>query len=156
MNFKYLIQIAVVFVGLSLLSVLISCSGQNSAKEFVKFELRLAQSNPDSNLTEMIFNNSDERFFIHDSVYLTNSDIMAAEVIDRKTRPKVQVALNEEGREKFSYFTGKYVGWHAAMILDGKLISAPRINAQITKGVLLIVGLLDEEDAERIAAGIVV
>ena len=141
-------------ISLLLLTALVSCSEKKSDNEYVKFELRLAQSKPDSNLMEMVFYNSEEKFFIHDSVYLSNKDIVAAEVIDWDTQPKVKVVLNEEGKEKFAEFTVRYVGKNAAMIVDNKLMSAPRINAQITKGLLLIVGFFNHEEAQSIAVGI--
>jgi len=141
-------------ISLLLLTALVSCSGKKSDYEYAKFELRLAQSRPDSNLIEMVFYNSEEKFFIHDSVYLSNKDIVAAEVIDWDTQPKVKVVLNKEGKEKFAEFTGRYVGKNAAMIVNNKLMSAPRINAQITKGVLLIVGFFNHAEAQSIAEGI--
>ena len=141
-------------VSLLLLAALISCSEKELTNEYVKFELRLAQTEPDSSLTEMVFYNSKMSFFIHDSVYLTNNDIVSAEVIDRNSQPKVQVILNEEGKEKFAKFTRRYVGQIAAMIVNDKLMSAPRINAQITKGVLQIVGLFDQKEAQKISDGI--
>lgn len=141
-------------ISLFLLTAFVACSEKKLNIQYAKFELRLAQSNPDSNLTEMVFYNTDEKFFIHDSVYLTNEDIVATEVIDQNTQPKVRVILNEEGKEKFSKFTGKYVGQNAAIIVNNKLMSAPRINAQITEGVLLIVGYFNYEEAQKIAGGI--
>jgi len=141
-------------VSLICLAALFSCSGNKPHHESLRFELRLAQSNPDSTLKEMVFYNSDKKFFIHDSVFLTNSDIVAAEVIDWETQPKVKVILTEEGKEKFAEFTGNHVGENAAILVNDKLISAPRINAQITEGVLLIVGLFNHEEAQSMARGI--
>jgi len=141
-------------INLIFVIALLSCSEKKSDIEFLSFELRLAQREPDSSLTQMVFYNSNENFFVHDSVYVSNRDIDAAQVIDWDTQPKVRVILNETGTEKFAQFTGKYVGEHAAMIVDNKLMSAPRINAQITQGVLLIVGLFDQEEAQRIAEGV--
>ena len=141
-------------IGLLFLTALVSCSVKKSNSEYIKFELRLAQSTPDSNLVEMMIYNSDEKFFVHDSVYLTNNNIDATEIIDWQTQPKIKVILNEEGKEKFSQFTGKYAGKNAAIVVNNQLISVPRINAQITKGVLLIAGFFDHEEAQSIAAGI--
>jgi preprotein translocase subunit SecD len=142
-------------LSLVLLVTIVACSEKQLTSEYAKFELRLAQTEPDSNLTEMVFYNSNKSFFVHDSVYLTNDDIVSAEVIDRNTQPKVQVILTEEGKEKFAQFTGRYIGQNAAMIVDNKLMSAPRINAQITKGVLQIVGFFDQKEAQKISDGIV-
>ena len=137
-----------------LLVFLLSCSANNFAKDFLTFQLRLAESEPDSNLKKMNFYNSDLQFFVYDSVFLTNKNITSAEVIDRHTRPKIKVTLNEEGRKNFADFTLKNIGKNAAIIVDGKLVSAPKINDQITQGMLIIVGFFDQKEAQQIARAI--
>jgi len=103
----------------------------------------------------MTFLQTGQNFYIHDSVFISNSDLLSAAVIDRQTQPKVKVRLTEQGRKKFAEFTLNHIGKNAAMIVDNKLVSAPRINAQITQGIFLIVGLFNEEEAQTIADGIV-
>ena len=134
--------------------ILFSCTAKKSNNEVLNFELRLAQTDPDTSLKEMVFYNTQEKFFVHDSVYLTNKEIVSTDIIDWQTQPKVHVRLNEAGRKNFAEFTKNYVGKNAAMIVDNKLMSAPRIQAQITKGELLIVGFFDHEEAQSIAKGI--
>ena len=139
-----------------LLSVfLLTCAQNSDNKNFLTFELRLAESVTNPNLKEMVLSNSGQTFFVGDSVFLSNSDLVSAEVIDRQTHPKVKVSLNSQGQEKFAAFTLNNIGKHAAMIVNGQLVSAPRINAQISQGVLLIVGHFDLKEAENIADGIV-
>lgn len=141
---------------LLLITVLISCSDKVVNNDILTFELRLAESKPDSGLQEMVFYNSDLKFFVCDSVFLSNSDLASAEVIDRETQPKIKVILDDEGRKKFADFTLKNVGKNAAILVDNKLVSAPRINAQITEGILLIVGFFSEDEAKTMAKGILV
>ena len=136
--------------------VLISCTQNNSNKDLLVFELRLAESETNPNLKEMVLLNSDQTFFVSDSVFLSNNDLISAEVVDQQTHPKVKVLLNENGREKFAAFSLNNVGKNAAMIVDHKLVSAPRINAQIDQGLLLIVGYFDLKEAKKIAGGIVI
>jgi hypothetical protein len=140
---------------ISFVILIFSCSDKNVHNNILTFELRLADTEPDSDLQEMTFFQTDQKFYVHDSVFITNSDLSSAEVIDRETHPKVKVRLTEQGRRKFAEFTSNNIGKHAAMIVDHKLASAPRINAQITKGILLIVGLFNQEEAQTIADGIV-
>ena len=135
---------------------LISCPQKNINKDFLTFELRLAESETNPKLKEMVLLNSNQTFFVGDSVFLSNNDLLSAEVVDRQTHPKVKVSLNEKGREKFAAFTLNNVGKNAAIIVDNKLVSAPRINAQILQGVLLIVGYFDLKEAKNIADGIVI
>jgi preprotein translocase subunit SecD len=136
-------------------AILFSCSDRNATQNVLVFELRLAETEPDPDLQEMVFFNTEKKFYIHDSVFISNDDLISAEVIDWNTQSKVKVTLNKEGRRKFAEFTLNNIGKNAAMIVDDKLVSAPRINAQITQGIFLIVGLLSQDEAQTIADSIV-
>jgi len=138
-----------------MIAFLISYSCTKVNRTPISFELRFAKTEPDINYKEMTLYNSDLKFFVHDSVFITNNDIMSAEVIEWQKRPNVKVVLNEEGRKKFADFTLNNISKNAAMIVDNKLVSAPRINAQITKGILIIAGFFNQEDAQKIAEGII-
>jgi preprotein translocase subunit SecD len=138
-----------------LIVLLISFGSNLSGKDLLSFELRLAKLKPDSSLKEMVFYNSDEIFFIEDSVFLSNEDLISAEVIDQETQPKILVTLSDKGRQKFYDFTKNNIGRNAAMIVDGELVSAPRIQAQISEGRLIIAGFFSLEEANSIATGII-
>ena len=144
-----------IFVPLLSLVVFFSCSENNFNKDVLSFELRLADAQYQSNLIEMNLYNSDQKFSISDSIYLSNSEITSAEVFDWETQPKIKVVLNNEGRQKFAVFTKKFIGKNAAIIIDNTLVSAPRINAEINSGELIIIGFFDHEAALKIADGIV-
>ena len=136
------------------LVIFLSCSENTPTQDSLSFELRLAETKPNPELKEMNLSNSDMNFFVQDTVFLTNSDIKSTEVIDWDTHPKVMVTLNDVGREKFASFTQKNIGKNAAILVDHKLISAPRINAAIEEGKLLIVGHISHEEAIKISDGI--
>ncbi len=53
---------------------------------------------------------------------------------DQNNRPLINFSLNAEGAEIFGDFTGKSVGKHLAVVLDGKVYSAPVINERIGGG----------------------
>ena len=131
-----------------------SCTENVTKHEVLPFELRLAAVEPFPNSVEMTLYNSDQKFFVADSVFLNNNDITETEIIDWETQPKVMLELNDEGREKFAAFTEAYIGKNAAILVDSKLVSVPRINAPISEGKLIIVGLFDHHEAQKIANGI--
>ena len=133
----------------------IHCSGDRFSASHLSFELHLADTESGDGFTPMPLYNSDQTFFVADSVFLTSDDIASAEVIDWQSRPKVALTLKPAGAEKLARFTGRHTGEHAAMIVDNELLSAPRINAQITQGKLLIIGFFDHQAAVAIANGIV-
>jgi len=143
-----------IFICILAIAFLTSCSSNKISNNYLAFELRLAETEPNQNLKEMVFYKTEEKFYVHKKVYLSNEEIISTDIIDWQTQPKVQVTLNEAGRKKFAEFTGKYVGKNAAMIVGNKLMSAPKIQAQITKGKFLIVGFFDHEEAQSMARGI--
>lgn len=136
------------------LVVFFSCSENKPTHDFLSFELRLAATKPNPNFKEMNLSNSDLNFFVQDTVFLTNNDIKSTEIIDWETHPKVMVTLNEGGREKFASFTKNNIGKNAAILVDHKLVSAPRINAAIEDGKLIIVGHFSHEEAIKISDSI--
>ena len=141
------------FVFLSAI-IFFACSDNESQMKFLSFELRLAESKADSGFVIMNLENSDMKFYVGKNVYLQNKDIISAKVIDVDTHPKVFVTLTGEGGSKFAEFTEQNIGKNAAILIDGKLVSAPRINAKIEEDKLIIVGYFTHEEAEKIAQGI--
>ena len=133
---------------------LFSCANNNFNKDFLQFELRLVDSDQNEPSTEMMLYGSQEKFFVHDSVYLNNEHIVKTELINWQSHPQVLVSLNEIGRGAFAQFTANNIGQKAAILVDNKLVSAPRINAGINSGQLIIVGLLNHEEAMSISNGI--
>jgi len=53
---------------------------------------------------------------------------------DKNNRPLINFKLNAEGAEIFGEFTGNNVGKRLAVVLDGKVYSAPNINERIGGG----------------------
>jgi len=53
---------------------------------------------------------------------------------DENNRPLINFKLNAEGAEIFGDFTGRSVGKRLAVVLDGKVYSAPNINERIGGG----------------------
>jgi preprotein translocase subunit SecD len=134
--------------------IFLACSDNESQMKFLSFELRLAEPEADSGFVTMNLENSNMKFYVGKYVYLQNKDIISAKVIDEDTHPKVFVTLTDEGGSKFADFTEQNIGKNAAILVDGKLVSAPRINAKIVEGKLIIVGYFTYEEAEKIAQGI--
>ena len=95
-------------------------------------------------------------FYLHPEVILANEDIASTSVTHWEDRPAVDVILTEAGKEKFAEFTGANIGKRAAILVDGKLVTAPIIRAPILQGRALINGDFTEQEAKRIAEGLMV
>src|SRR5205085_12107118 len=52
--------------------------------------------------------------------------------IDENNQPAVSFTLNNEGGRKFGNVTGSNIGRQLAIVLDGRVQSAPRIDGRIT------------------------
>lgn len=70
---------------------------------------------------------------------------------DQNNRPVINFTLNSEGAQIFGDFTGKNVGNHLAIVLDGKVYSAPVINERIGAGSGQISGNYSVEEAQDLA-----
>jgi len=144
-----------VFFGLIPALILFSCTPNNFDKERLTFTLQPASLVAQAGFKEMPLYGTDKIFFVGDSVFLRNDHIRSAEVIDWEHQPKVKVKLTDEGRLLFADFTQRHMGKQAALLVDQKLVSAPRVNATIDEGILIIVGFFNHAEALSIAAGIV-
>lgn len=79
--------------------------------------------------------NPQKKYLIHEIPILDGSMLTDAHVgFDQNNRPVINFSLNAEGAEIFGDFTGKNVGNRLAIVLDGKVYSAPNINERIGGG----------------------
>ena len=129
------------------LFVLIECLGPNE----VTLEFRIAEDEPATGLTEMIFEMTGESFYLHKEVLVDQSNIDTAIVTTQNKRPAILLVLTREGTRKFAELTQRNVGKRCAMILNGELVSAPRIMAPIVEGRAILAGNFTESEANRIA-----
>jgi len=75
------------------------------------------------------------KYLVHEIPILDGSMLTGANVgFDRNNRPVIDFKLNAEGADIFGDFTGKNVGKRLAIVLDGKVFSAPNINERIGGG----------------------
>jgi SecD/SecF fusion protein len=66
-------------------------------------------------------------------------------------RPKITFSMNSEGAALFAQVTRENVGRQMAIILDGELYSAPRINTEILEGSGVIEGAFTVKEAFELA-----
>ena len=78
-------------------------------------------------------------------------DVVAAFAnVDQYGRWSVALRFNERGAQAFGEVTGANVGRRLAIMMDGTVYSAPRINDAITGGSAEITGSFTYEDARRL------
>ncbi|MFA4991966.1 MAG: protein translocase subunit SecD, partial [Candidatus Omnitrophota bacterium] len=94
------------------------------------------------------------RILIHKDALLTGDTLVNAQVSFDQSRfnePYVGIEFNAKGAAVFSEVTGANVGKRLAIVLDGKIHSAPRINEKIPSGKASITGRFTVEEAGDLA-----
>ena len=76
--------------------------------------------------------NSDRFYIINKRVMVSGEMLKDANpTFDRNNSPSVSFQLSPVGGKKFGRVTGKHIGRAFAIVLDGKVVSAPVIQSQI-------------------------
>jgi preprotein translocase subunit SecD len=141
-------------IGLIIMLGLVGCASLDKQPGEVTVEFRLAETESAEGLTEMTFEFTGEKFYLHDETVLSNDDVVLASVSKGDFWPVIDVTLTSDGAERFAQVTGDNISKHMAIVVGGELVSCPKINAQILGGRAQITGDFTEEEAKRIATGI--
>ena len=83
---------------------------------------------------------------------LTGTDLKdAREQTDQQGQNLVELEFSPEGGEKFADLTSKNVGRNIAILLDGEVLTNPRVNEPIMGGKAVITGNKTLEEAHNLA-----
>jgi preprotein translocase subunit SecD len=132
------------------------CAGDGTDTGPVSLELRIVEEAPGEGLAAMTMSawGRSETFYAHSEVLMTGDDVASAAITEWQGHPAVEMKFTEAGGERLAQITGGNVGKRMGMIVDGKLMAAPVIRAQISGGVAVINGEFTDEEARRVAAGL--
>jgi hypothetical protein len=121
----------------------------------VRFEVRLAEENPDNGLREAVISGAGRSIYLHQEAVVTNSDIAKAEVIqgDAASTFSVSVTFNADGAAKMLRASQSHIGRPLAILVDGEVVIAPVIRSPITTSAI-ISGTYTRAQAERIVSGL--
>ena len=91
-------------------------------------------------------------YLLHKQTLLTGDRLKEAKVgIDQFGKPDVSISFDAEGARIFDRITGENVGKQLAIVLDGVVHSAPRIQDRIGGGNAQITGNFTHEEAAKLA-----
>jgi len=80
-------------------------------------------------------NNSNQKYLVKEIPILNGSQVIDAQVaFDQSNQPIINFTLNSTGARIFGEFTAKNIGKRLAVVLDGKVYSAPNIRERIGGG----------------------
>ncbi|MFL5243190.1 MAG: SecDF P1 head subdomain-containing protein [Gemmataceae bacterium] len=114
-------------------------------------EFRLAEFEPGVGLTEATAPGSAKKVYLHKEPLITNFDIAEAQVREyEEGEPQIIVHFTAIGEQKMLEATTSHIGKPMAILVDGKVVTAPTIRSRISSS-LSIVGHFTLEEADRIA-----
>jgi preprotein translocase subunit SecD len=90
-------------------------------------------------------------YLVRREAIITGRDLKNARVgVDENNQPDVQFSLNAQGADRFGRATGSNIGKQLAIILDGSVYSAPRIESRI-RDEGRITGRFSTQEADELA-----
>lgn len=120
----------------------------------VKVEIRLAETVPREGLIEATVADTSQKIFLSKEPLLANQDIAEARVVlDEFDEPGVQITFVPAVHQKVREATESHRGKPLAILVDGRVVTAPIVQWQIGESAL-IQGGFRREEAERIAKGL--
>ena len=99
---------------------------------------------------------ADETLYVQKKVLLDQTDLKSASVITNQPAGKlrIDITFTDAGAKRFAKVTHQNIGKQLAIIIDGRLYSAPTIKSEIRDGKAQITGNFSVQEANDLAAKI--
>ena len=122
----------------------------------IRFEIRMAESEPAPGLQKAKVAESDRYVYLHNEVVVSNNDIAAVQVVQAggPSQYGISVKLNAAGADKMRQATEAHIGKPLAILLDGQVIMAPVVRSSVG-GSAMLTGHYTRPEAQRIADRII-
>ncbi len=97
-----------------------------------------------------------EALSVDKTVLLDQSALKSAELVTGidANRPEIEIIFTDAGTKRFAQVTRENVGRRLAIVIDGKLCSAPAIRTEIPGGKARISGNFSEAEARDLVSKI--
>ena len=117
-----------------------------------QLNFRLVSDNSEFGVDDLISENG-EILKVSKRIVMSGENLIDAQpsIQNQKNEPTVSFTLDRLGAQKFGRTTTDNVGKRLAIVLDGKIISAPNINEPITSGNGMISGNFTFQEATDLA-----
>ena len=128
------------------------CSLNHAADNAGLFEIRQVFEKPSGDTVEMELvhkENTKETINVSKTALLNGSAIRSASLVQDSVSgaPVIEIAFSNQGAERFSKITADNVGKRLAILLEGKVQTAPVVNMRIPGGKAQIAGAFTKEEA---------
>jgi len=133
----------------------ISCAGLAPAnnQEPIRLEFRLAEREPADGLEEASVEESNEKIYLHKEAIITNRDVIEARATRSEQSWEISIAFSKEGAVRMAQATAQHIGKPMAILINGKVVSAPRVNSTVSDRAAIF-GSFTKEQAEKLASEI--
>ncbi len=101
--------------------------------------------------TERLFDYEGRAYFIKKEIVLSGDMLIDASATYHEGQPAVAFRFNDAGSRKFAQITKDNIGRFFAIVLDGRVVTAPRINTVINQGSGVISGNFTTKEANEVA-----
>lgn len=109
---------------------------------------KISFSSPD---LERVFDYQGRAYLIKKEVVLSGDLLVDANATYHEGEPAVGFRFNDVGAKKFAQITKDNIGKFFAIVLDGRVVTAPRINSVINQGSGVISGSFTTKEANEVA-----
>ncbi len=133
---------------------LAGCASLQPTSSQLPVAFKIGESSPSAELTERTVRGSEQKVYLHNQAVLTNAHIASAKVTKSPYGVQIEIVFTKEGRVLLAKVTRENINKPLAIIVDAEVISAPIIRVEISGGKAVIQGQFTEEEAGRIAEGI--
>lgn len=119
----------------------------------VKVEFHWAEGAPGIGLTEAKVPKTGESIYLHKEVLITNEDITEAQALEDPSTAggyKIALVFSKQAAERIAKATERFEGKRLAVLVEGRVISAPFLAGSIYDKAV-ITGEITKVEAERIA-----
>jgi preprotein translocase subunit SecD len=120
----------------------------------VVVEFRLAEIKPADGLTEATIEGTTDKVYLHKKADATNADIARASVgVDNALNPCIDIVFTDAGAKKMAAASEKHRDKPLAIMVNGKVMSAPRIREKFSDRAQ-ITGKFTKEEVEKLVEAI--
>jgi hypothetical protein len=122
-----------------------------SPELFSPFELRLAYLESGEDRTEYTVPGAEQKVYVAKQPFASIADIVAARTIDDAAgQPAIEITFLADSAKRLEEVTQQHLNKPLAILMDGKLLSAPTIRDRVGSAAV-ITGRFSREEAEQIA-----
>ena len=116
----------------------------------VRIEFRRAEAEPAEGLTEAVIPGTTDKIYLYKLADVTNADIAKARsILDDQQKPAAEITFTAAGAKKMAKISELQIGKPLAIIIDGKVISAPVVRSPFSERAM-ISGNFTVKDVEKI------